>query len=99
MNAPAALLSFFIASGLALLFHFVRGGGFGRLILFLATSWATFFAGHYAGLWLDWTPLRLGSINIFSAVLAALLGLLIANFLAGPERRTPRRPPPRKPRR
>jgi hypothetical protein len=35
---------------------------------------------------LDWHLFRVGPLNLFAAVLAALLGLLTASLLAGPER-------------
>ena len=86
MTVPAIYFSLLIASGLGLLFHLIRGGSLGRLILYLAAAWIAFMAGHFVAEWLDWHLLRVGSINLFAAVLAAVIGLLAAGFLAGPER-------------
>ena len=91
MTVPAIYFSLLIASGLGLLFHLIRGGSLGRLILYLAAAWIAFMAGHFVAEWLDWRFLRVGSINLFAALLAALIGLIAAGFLAGPERKRRRR--------
>ncbi|MFQ5943503.1 MAG: hypothetical protein ACE5JF_08120 [Anaerolineales bacterium] len=83
---PGIYFSLLIASGLGLLFHLIRGGSVGRLILYLAAAWIAFMAGHFVAEWLDWHLVRVGPINLFAAVLAALIGLLAAALLAGPER-------------
>ncbi|MFQ5921517.1 MAG: hypothetical protein ACE5M4_01600 [Anaerolineales bacterium] len=86
MTVPGIYLSLLIASGLGLLFHLLRGGSLGRLLLYLAAAWITFMAGHFVAEWLDWHFIRVGSINLFAALLAAVIGLLAAAMLAGPER-------------
>lgn len=85
MNAPAAFLGLLIASGLGFLFHLLRGGRLARLGLYLGTSWVGFFAGHFVGEWWAWRTLRVGAINLFAALLGAVLGLIVASILAGPE--------------
>ncbi len=86
MTAPAALYGFIIASICGFAFHLIRGGGFGRLLLYLATAWLSFFTGHFVGEWLNWRLARFGSLNLFPAVLAAILGMILASILAGPEK-------------
>ncbi|MCH8337447.1 MAG: hypothetical protein IH858_01195 [Chloroflexi bacterium] len=86
VTVPGIYLSLLISSGLGLLFHLIRGGSLGRLVLYLAAAWITFLAGHFVAEWLDWNFFRVGSINLFAAVLAAVIGLLAAALLAGPER-------------
>ena len=86
MSAPSAFLAILLASALGFLFHFLRGGRLARLGLYLGTSWVGFFAGHFVGEWWNWHTLRLGSLNLFAAVLGSLVGLVAANILAGPER-------------
>lgn len=92
MTAAGLYLSLLIATGLGLVFHFIRGGGFGRLVLYLAAAWVAFMAGHLVAELLDWRLLRVGSVNLFAAMLAAVIGLLAASILVGPEgsRRRPR---------
>lgn len=86
MTAPGLYFALLISTGLGLIFHFVRGGGLARLALYLVTAWVAFLIGQVVADLLDWHLFRVGPLNLFAAVLAALLGLLIASLLAGPER-------------
>lgn len=90
MNTPSLFLALLIATSCGLVFHLIRGGGLARLGLYVLTSWVAFFVGHLVGVWLEWDFMRLGVLNLFPALLAIVLGLIIANLLAGPERKTTR---------
>jgi branched-subunit amino acid ABC-type transport system permease component len=86
VTLPGLYFALLISTGLGLVFHFVRGGGLARLALYLVTAWVAFLAGQAVAELLDWHLFRVGPLNLFAAVLAALLGLLTASLLAGPER-------------
>jgi len=86
VTLPGLYFALLISTGLGLVFHFVRGGGLARLALYLVTAWVAFLAGHVVAELLDWHVFRVGPLNLFAAVLAALLGLVTASLLAGPER-------------
>jgi flagellar motor component MotA len=88
LTAPTAFISLLIATACGLLFHLLRGGGLSRLGLYVATSWISFFLGHFVAEWLDWRLWRWGALNLFAALLATLLGLIASSILAGPERGT-----------
>ncbi|MEK7682429.1 MAG: hypothetical protein AAB321_00080 [Chloroflexota bacterium] len=85
MTTPGLYFALLVSTGMGLLFHLIRGGGLGRLLLYLVTAWVAFLAGQLVAEWLNWHFLRVGPINLFAAVLAALLGLMTASLLAGPE--------------
>jgi hypothetical protein len=85
MTIPGIFLGMIISSLCALLFHVLRGGKFSRFILYTVTAWISFFLGHLIGQWLDWHLLRLGTINLFPALLATFVGLFASGVLAGPE--------------
>lgn len=87
MISPALYLGFLISSAIGLVFHLLRGGPLPRLILYLVTAWISFFAGHMFAEWIEWRALQVGSINLLSALLATLIGLLTASILAGRETR------------
>ena len=93
MTAPGFYLGFLIATGLGLAFHIVRGGGMSRMLLYVGTAWLSFFVGHIVAELLEWHLLRVGPINLFGALLATAIGLILASVLVGPERkrRTSRR--------
>lgn len=97
MNSPGILLGIFIASILALGFHLFRGGGVRRLGLYLIAANISFFIGHFIGSVLSFSGIRLGSINLIPAVLAAILGLSLTSVLEPSKKRTTRvRGKPRK---
>jgi len=101
MNAPSLFLAMLIATSCGLVFHIIRGGGLARLGLYVLTSWVAIFVGHLVGTWLKWDFMRIGTLNLLPGLLATALGLILANLLAGPERksirqRRKRTPPTRK---
>ncbi len=91
MNAPGLFLGTIIAICCGLVFHLLRGGRLPRLALYLVTSWVSFFTGNLVGVWLDWSFLQVGELGLFPALLATVLGLIIASVLAGPEKNAPPR--------
>jgi uncharacterized membrane protein YccC len=92
MTLPGLYFGILIATTCGLAFYLVRGGGLPRLGLYVITAWAAFFVGHLVGEWLDWRLFRYGTLNLFPALFATLLGLAVATVLAGPERRRTRSP-------
>jgi hypothetical protein len=93
MNMPTVYIGFLIASLIGLVFHALRGGTLGRLMLYLVTAWVAFFLGHGLAALMGWDAGRLGGLNLLPAVVATVIGLLAASLLAGPRDR--KAPPPR----
>ena len=91
MNLPGIVFGLIISSALALAFHLLRGGRLTRMLMYLLTAWVSFGVGHMAGEWIPIRAWRLGEINMLSATIATVLGLLLASFLAIPEGRQGRR--------
>ena len=83
MTLQALLLGFLIATAAGLAFHLVRGGALSRLALYVVTAWVSFFAGQFVSMLLHWDYWRLGPLNLFPALLATLVGLLVTTFLIG----------------
>jgi fucose permease len=83
MTTPSLYLGFLIATGSGLVFHLARGGNLGRLLLYITTAWVAFFSGHFVAELLNWQVLRVGSLNLFAAFLAMLIGLIASSILAG----------------
>ncbi|RPI31246.1 MAG: hypothetical protein EHM70_11925 [Chloroflexota bacterium] len=82
MTLPSFLFGLAIASFYGAAFHLWRGGGLGRLALFLVLGWLGFAAGQAVASQLGWTfdslgPLHLGTATVFSA-----LFLLVGNWLS-----------------
>jgi uncharacterized membrane protein YccC len=93
MNGPTVYLGFLVASVIGFAFHALRGGTLGRLVLYIVTAWVAFFLGHALASLMGWDAGRLGGLNLLPAIVATVIGLLVASLLAGPSNR--RTPPPR----
>lgn len=85
MTIPSLLLGLVIASACGFLFHLIRGGRLSRLLLYFITAIGAFFIGHFISELLDWRLMRVGTLNLFPALLATIIGLISASVLAGPE--------------
>ncbi|MEE8122073.1 MAG: hypothetical protein V3T55_11115 [Anaerolineales bacterium] len=84
MTLHGFFLGLTIASACAFLFHILRGGSIKRLVLFLASAWIGFFSGHVLSELINWQLLRLGSINLFPALLGTIMSLVLTAILVKP---------------
>ncbi len=82
MNLPAFILAFLIATLYGAAFHLVRGGGAGRLVLYILLSWAGFAAGQFLADARGWTFASIGSIHLGMATLGSLLFLGLGYWLS-----------------
>ncbi len=82
MTIPALLFALLLALLIGALFHLWRGGGGGKLLLFLVLSAAGFAAGHFLAVWRGWSLLRVGSLEVGVAALGSLLFLAVGEWLS-----------------
>jgi hypothetical protein len=82
MTLPAALLGVLISTLFGALFHLWRGGGIGRLILYLILGWAGFWIGHLIGTQFEWTFFSVGPLRLGVAILSSLVFLGIGYWLS-----------------
>lgn len=82
MTLPSLLFGALIASLYGAGFHLWRGGGFGRLMLYLILAWAGFWAGHLIGARLEWTFANIGPLNLGMATLVSVLFLAVGHWLS-----------------
>jgi len=77
MTTPTLLFGFLISTLYGALFHLWRGGGAGKLLLYLFLAWLGFWGGHFLGSYYSWTFGSLGALRLGTATLvsATLLGL------------------------
>ena len=85
MTLPTLVFSLLIALLYGALYHLIRGGGFGRLLLYLGLSALGFSAGHLIGLWQGWILIPLGSLNLGMSSLGSILILVIGDWLSRTE--------------
>jgi hypothetical protein len=72
MTLPSFILGATIATLFGAAFHLWRGGGLGRLLLYLALAWVGFWAGHWVALQADWGLFRIGPLYLGLAILGSL---------------------------
>jgi hypothetical protein len=69
-----------IASLYGAFYHLVRGGGLGRLLLFVIFGWAGFALGHLVGTWRGWVFLPVGELNLGLSTLGSLVLLVLGDL-------------------
>jgi hypothetical protein len=82
MTLPSFLIGIVISSLYGAIFHLWRGGGFGRLILYIILAWIGFWIGHFAGDALGWSFASLGPLHLGTATLGAVIMLLFGYWLS-----------------
>ena len=85
MTIHSILLGITLATFMGAAFHLLRGGSIHRLGLHLLASNLAFFIGHLLSELIQWRFIRIGAINLFPAILAALIALILTATLAGEE--------------
>lgn len=82
MTIPALLIGALIATLMGAAFHLWRGGGFGRLVLYIVLGWIGFWAGHLIGQRLGWAFASLGPLRLGMAAVTSLVFLLVGHWLS-----------------
>jgi hypothetical protein len=82
MTIPSLLFALLIASLYGVLYHLIRGGGLGRLLLFLIFGWAGFGLGHLLGVWRGWVLIPLGELNLGLSTLGSLFLLAMGDWVS-----------------
>jgi hypothetical protein len=82
MTLPAFLFGFLIATLLGAIFHLLKGGGPGRLFLYVFLSWLGFFIGHIIAARLDWNLWSIGPLRFGIGALGSLFFLVAGNWLS-----------------
>jgi hypothetical protein len=77
MTLPALLLGILVSTLMGAAFHLWKGGGIGRLVLYLLLAWVGFWIGHILASVIGWTFGSVGPLHLGMGVLvgAAILGL------------------------
>jgi hypothetical protein len=81
MITPAFMFSFLVASFLGAAFHFWKGGGGGRLILYLILSYIGFFLGNWLGTSREISFLMIGHISGGFGALGSLILLFLSSWI------------------
>jgi hypothetical protein len=82
MTFPTFLFAFLIALLYGALYHLIRGGDGGRLLLYLGLSVIGFVVGHLIGAWRGWMLIVVGSLNLGMETLGSLIFLVAGEWLS-----------------
>lgn len=82
MTIPTLLFALLIALLYGALYHFLRGGGFWRMALYLGLSVLGVTLGHLIGLWWGWEFFKLGSLNLGMSTIGSIITLVIGDWLS-----------------
>jgi hypothetical protein len=82
MTIQSVIFGTLIAALLGFVFHLWKGGGLGRMVLYLLLSLIGFWAGHLLGAALNWTFANIGPLHLGTAILGSLAVLGIGYWLS-----------------
>ena len=82
MTIPSLIFALLIASLYGVIYHLVRDGGLGRLLLFLIFGWVGFALGHLLGVWRGWVLLPVGELNLGLSTLGSLVFLVLVDWVS-----------------
>lgn len=82
MTLPSIILGIVISSLYGTIFHLYRGGGPGRILLYVVLAWIGFWIGHFLGNYLGWIFLSLGSLNLGMGTIGSALMLAFGYWLS-----------------
>jgi hypothetical protein len=82
MTFPALVFGIILSTIYGTAFHFWKGGGLSRLILYVILSWLGFWIGHFVGSAIGWTFASAGPINTGMATLGSAVFLFVGEWLS-----------------
>ena len=82
MTLPALVLGFALATLYGAVFHLWRGGGMGRLILYLILGWIGFSIGQGIATYFEWSFGKVGPLHILVATICSVIFLSVGYWLS-----------------
>lgn len=80
MNITSYIFGGLLAALFGALFHLWRGGGFWKLILYLALSWLGFYLGHLVFLHYDVKFMTVGGVQMAGGIVGSLVFLFLGDW-------------------
>lgn len=82
MTLPSIVLGFVISTLYGAAFHLWRGGGAGRLLLYLIYSWTGFCIGNALAGLVGWDIGQVGPLKVLFASVFSLIALGLGHWLS-----------------
>ncbi len=81
MNLTSLIFGGLIATLYGAIFHLIRGGGIGRMIVYIILSWVGFWIGQYLAERQNWDLIDIGSLHLGVASISSLLVMIIGHWV------------------
>jgi hypothetical protein len=81
MTLPTLVFGGLIATLYGAIFHLVRGGGIGRMIVYIILSWAGFWSGHLLAERLNWDFLNIGTLHLGIATVSSFVIMILGHWV------------------
>jgi hypothetical protein len=81
MTLPSLIFGGVIATLYGAVFHLIRGGGPGRLIIYILLSWMGFWLGQFIAARLNWGFIEIGSLHLGIASISSILLMIIGYWI------------------
>jgi hypothetical protein len=82
MTLPAVLFGFLVSTLMGAAFHLWKGGGLGRLLLYLLLAWGGFWVGHLLGEMWEWSFGSVGPLHFGPAFILGVLTIGVGYWLS-----------------
>lgn len=82
MTLPGLVWGVLLSTFYGAAFHVWKGGGLGRLVLYLLLAWIGFWAGHLLASYLKWSFDSFGALHFGTATVGALVFLAVGHWLS-----------------
>jgi len=82
MTLPAFLFGIFLSTLYGVVFHLFRGGGLGRLTLYIILAWVGFWIGQLAASFFDINLLNVGPLHLGIATITSWIFLGVGHWLS-----------------
>ena len=82
MTIPAIFFGVLVSTCIGAGFHLIKGGGLGRLMLYILLAWVGFWAGHILGQFMNLTFFSVGPLRFGMALVGCFLVLFLGYWLS-----------------
>jgi hypothetical protein len=81
MTLPTFIFGGIVATLYGAIFHLIRAGGLGKLLVYILLSWAGFWAGHFLAERIGWSFLNIGSLHLGIATISSVIFMIIGYWI------------------
>ncbi len=81
MTLPTLIFGGLLATLYGAVFHLIRGGGLGKLLVYILLSWAGFWSGQFIAERYSLEFLNIGSLHLGIATILSIIFMIIGYWI------------------